>query len=492
MAPPLFGEFFFALPYLLILVSLGTSLLVFPLYGFSYRTAGFPLIFQISCYFVATLLLLLVTFWPTFGSSIQFFGLLHCTTLQLPYLLLILFTGFLSFFFYLSLNTVSFSYETAIFIFIVIGASLLLLTSSDLLLSYLSIELQSLALYVLAGSKTNSTFSTEASLKYFVLGSFASSVLLFGISLFYALLGTVNFSDSLLLLDLAPSSLQVGYYTACILIFTGLLFKVGVAPFHFWVADVYSGSPLSIFSFFALLPKIAVWGLLVKFVAYCNASFDSTLTDTFLALSLISLVVGAYGGVVQVSLKRMLAYSAIAQSGYLLLPFSFFSAFTASSNFFYLLTYALSLAPMLLILFGFTGRGVHPFVFDSIFSLKFLYRYSSLLAVFFLISVFSLAGIPPFSGFFSKIYLFAAAIWEGYYYFTLFSLILSAASTVYYLRLVRIASLLKTFQSWLFLQEVSRPFAYFISFFTFVNGFFLLIGGDLLSLLNFFCLIGFF
>lgn len=491
MAPLFLKELFFFLPYFLLITSGVVALLLFPTYGFANRLVGYPLVGQAAWYFALSILLFFPLFFLTPQVATHFLVNFEISSFYYFYQSLILLLGFFSFFFYLAPLTLrsfsSFQYEVLFFFFLILFASLILATASDLILIYLAVELQSLALYVLATSKVNSTFSTEAGLKYFVLGSFASSLLLFGIALLYGLFGTTNLlTMSTITLASLPDSLQSAGYLALLLLMVGLFFKVGAAPFHFWVPDVYSGSPLPIFAFFSLLPKVAIWALLLRLIHTAYTFSHSNFVEIFIALAFLSFLVGAYGGVIQVSLRRIFAYSAIGQAGYLILSLAFCSFFSFSTNFLYLATYTFSLLPVLLILFVLSPRGPVFFQFDSIFSLRFIRLYSPVLSTVLLLSLFSIAGVPPFSGFFSKIYLFFAALWEGYLYFTLFSLFVSAASIVYYLRLIRVLSVTRSSKSWIFLEEMGRSSAYFITFLSLANTFFFLLGGDLVNVLNFY------
>jgi NADH-quinone oxidoreductase subunit N len=482
-----YKESTFFIPQTFFLIFLVAALLLFPTYGNLHRSVGVPLSTQ-SSYFFILCLTLLFSVLPALPVFSNLLSSLFSSSFHLIYALLIFLIGFLSFFFYLThlAKIYSVGYEIVILFYLVLFSSLTLAVSNDLLIFYLSLEFQALSLYVLASSTTNSTYSTESGLKYFVLGSFASSLILLGISLVYGVIGSLNFFDiSVFLLQGISGPVSLACQISFILILVGLFFKVGVAPFHFWVPDVYTGVSLPIFAFFALLPKVAAWAFCVKFVTACLLPFALSFTDLILLVSVCSLLVGAYGAVTQISIKRVLSYSAIGHAGFLVLALSTFSYVGFISNVFYLLIYLLSLIPLLLILFTLSARGSLAITFDNITSTRFIYKFSPLLGVSFSLSLFSLAGIPPFSGFFAKLYLFLGTVSFGFYYITITALLISVASAVYYLKLVRTISIFKSFRSWMFLAEINRAVAYVLSLCVALNIFFFGVGGTLLSSLSF-------
>jgi NADH-quinone oxidoreductase subunit N len=477
-------------PYLFVVFFLLLGLSLFSSYNFYRKSSGIPIGGQISFFFTVGLLLYAILCIPYFDvpTYLNFSSFVLSSFLNAYSFLILSFTGVVLIFYRdyalrFDLN----AYELPLFILIVAFSTIFLATASDFLVLYLSLELQALALYVIAASKVNSTFATEAGLKYFVMGSFASCLLLFGISLFYGLTGVLNFSEvnTLLALDASAETNFNGILLSLVFITVGLLFKVGAAPFHFWVPDVYTGVPVVITMFFSLIPKIGAWVVLFRLANSCFLSYTTFFSSLFVCVALLSLLVGVFGGVYQTSIKRLLAFSAVSHTGYLLLGLSTFHFEGFISNLFYLFIYALSLSPIFLILGSYSSRfGVSPV--DSFYNLKSIYKFSPVLSLIFVSSLFSLAGIPPFSGFFAKLYIFYTLVDSGFVGISIIALFLSSASAVYYLKLVRFALFFKDGVTRLFLFEVSRSVAYLIVVFFFLNILFFIWGADLLLLLNYF------
>lgn len=485
-----YNECIVAVPYLFIVVFFLVSLTVFSSFNTYKRSSGVPLGSQISLFFILGLFLYTVTFLPYFLVCFytSFSNLLLSSFLGgYVFLVLSLVGVVLVFYTHYAVKFDLDSYEVPIFIILVTFSTLFLVTVSDFLSLYLGLELQALALYVLATSKVNSTFSTEAGLKYFVMGSFASCLLLFGISLLYGVTGLFNFSEISLLLLLSKSTGfdSSGFLLSFLFISTGLLFKVGAAPFHSWVPDVYSGVPLVIAMFFSVVPKIGAWVLLVRLTYSCFSVYTTFFSSFFVSVGLLSLLIGVFGAVYQVSLKRLLAFSAVSHTGYMLLGLSTFHYDGFVSNLFYLFTYVLSLAPIFLILGVYSTR-YNSTPIDSIYGLKNIYKFSPFLGLIFVSSLFSLAGLPPFCGFFGKLYIFYTLVSSGFLGVSVVALLLSAGSAVYYLKLIRFNLFFKDSVNRLFLLEINRVVAYAIVILFFLNISFFAWGADFLLLLNYF------
>lgn len=485
-----FNDYFVSIPYLFIIVFFLVSLVLFSSYSSYRKSGGLPLGSQISFFFILGLLQYTFAYFPYFYLSgyTSFSGLIFSPFLNVYVLLVLFFTGVVLVLY--KQYSVEFdleAYEIPIFMIIVAFSTIFLVGASDFLVLYLGLELQALALYVLATSRINSTYSTEAGLKYFVMGSFASCVLLFGISLFYGLTGLFNFSE-INLLSVTSGVEEVnfgGVLLSFIFITVGLLFKVGVAPFHSWVPDVYTGVPLVIAMFFSIIPKIGAWVLLIRLAYNCFSSYTVFFSSFFVCVGLLSLAVGVFGAVYQSSIKRLLAFSAISHAGYLVLGLSTFHFDGFVSNLFYLFVYALSLTPIFLILGTYGVRGsVAPL--DSIHNLKSIYKFSPFLGLVFVSSLFSLAGVPPFSGFFAKLYIFYTLVGSGFIGTSVIALLLSSASAVYYLKVVRFTLFFKDTTNRLFLVEVNRVVAYLIVILFLLNISFFVWGADFLLLVNYF------
>ena len=294
-------------------------------------------------------------------------------------------------------------------------ALLLLVSSYDFISAYLVIEMQALCFYVLASFTRNSAFSTEAGLKYFISGSFISGLLLFGCSLLYGTLGTLNFNNlSLLLsfpLDAEFDGLKNMVLVGVLFIFISLLFKIAAAPFHFWSPDVYEGSPLSTTVIFSVVPKVIIFSFLIK----CVNSFSLIVfefQEFFIFIGLVSVFVGTFFAIRQKRLKRLIIYSSIAQVGFLVAALSTNSLDGFVSIYFFLLIYILTsiLIWIYITQFYSSQKEVNLFElknFSSIFlsNLSSYFKSDKIASVSFILIFFSIAGIPPLSGFLAKIFI---------------------------------------------------------------------------------------
>lgn len=488
-----YNEFAFLLPQLFVIVFFLLGLLVFSAYSSFRRSSGVALGIQAGYFFVLGILLFTVLLLPyVYVPLTTSFSSLLFSSFVSAYVLLILVSTCVVVVLY-NVSVAHFdldTFEVPFFIVVVAVSTAVVASASDFLVLYLGLELQALSLYVLATSRVNSTFSTEAGLKYFVMGSFASCLLLFGISIVYGLSGLVNFNEinAFLLLSLSYHNVEFsGFLLAFLFIAIGLLFKVGAVPFHSWVPDVYTGVPLVISMFFSVVPKIAAWVLLVRLSASCFLVYISFFSSFFAIVGVVSLLVGVFGGVYQTSLKRLLAYSAISHTGYLLLGLSVFHFDGFVANFVYLFTYVLSLLPVFLV-FGFYSSRNSKMPVDSLYGLSSIYKQSPILGLVLVASFFSLAGVPPFSGFFTKLYVFYLLINHASYTVGAIALFLSAASAVYYLKLIRFNLFFKDNLNRFLLLEMPRSVAYCTIVLFFLNVSFFAWGADLLLTINFYYL----
>lgn len=331
------------------------------------------------------------------------------------------------------------NFEYLILILSAVLGLLFLVMSYDMLSLYLAIELQSLCLYVLAASKKDSSFSTEAGLKYFILGSFSSALLLFGISVLYGATGTTNFDNFYLLLsgiELNDFLLTSFVEKGLLAISAAFLFKIAAAPFHMWSPDVYEGSPTSSTIFFAVVPKLALFTIFLRLFQTIFSSFEETLNLAFLLFSICSVIVGSFVALRQKKLKRLLAYSSISHVGYILLAFSANSLEGTQSLFFYLIIYMLTslcIWSIVLSLDTKTNLQRSKTLIDlaSISSSNALVGFTALLAF------FSLAGVPPLAGFFAKMEIFLAALGSSLFFASLIAILSSVISSFYYVRLIK-------------------------------------------------------
>jgi len=308
---------------------------------------------------------------------------------------------------------------------------LIMISAYDLIVFYLGLELQSLCLYILASFKTEEEKSTEAGLKYFVLSALSTGILLYGCSLIYGFTGSTNFEIISLNLNSESSASVFGI----VFIIVGLAFKISAVPFHMWTPDVYEGSPTSVTSFFALIPKIAALSVFIRFmyVPFSNA-IDQWQT-IIIFLSIASMILGAVAAIGQHNIKRLIAYSSIGHMGYALAGISVGTNAGVQSSLSYLTIYLI----MNLGIFGciFMMKRENIF-YENINDLSGLSKNHPRLALSFLIMLFSLAGIPPLAGFFAKFYIFMAVIESEMYFLAIIGLLTTVVSTFYYLRIVKI------------------------------------------------------
>lgn len=332
-------------------------------------------------------------------------------------------------------------FEYLILLLSAILGLMLLVSSFDMLSLYLSMEMQSLCLYVLAASKKDSSFSMEAGLKYFIIGSFSSGLLLFGISLLYISTGTTNFAHlELLFFENMTDSTFLKSSLEKSLFFLGaaFFFKIAAAPFHFWSPDVYEGSPLSSTVFFAIVPKIALFTVFIRLFQTVFLSFEASISFFLLIFSLCSVVFGSFTALSQKKLKRLLAFSSISHVGYLLLAFSINSIEGTQSLFFYLVIYLLTSLCIWSIFIGLSTFD-NNFKSRTIGDLSSLSTINPLLALTAIFSFFSLASIPPLVGFLAKIEIFINSLSVHTFFPSFFLILSSVVSCFYYIRLIKIS-----------------------------------------------------
>ena len=344
------------------------------------------------------------------------------------------------------------SFEYWVLILISLLALFLILHSFDLLSMYLIIELQSLSFYVLASFKRSSEFSTEAGLKYFVLGAFSSAFLLFGSSLLYGLTGLTNFYDFTILFSgflLEKSLFIFGVFIGLMFLLTALFFKLSVSPFHMWSPDVYEGSPTSTTAFFSIFPKVVISTLLLKIFFISFHDFFQIWRFIFISGSFLSLLFGSLGAFVQKKWKRFLAYSSINHIGFVLMGFLSGELFSSFSILMYLFIYIWTMFAIFSLIID-----LRVCEFPSSNQIRYMREITSLgkinpfLSFSLILILFSMAGIPPLSGFFSKVFVILVGIQSGAYNLVIFSVIMSSIACFYYIRII---------QSMYFVQVVKWP-----------------------------------
>lgn len=313
---------------------------------------------------------------------------------------------------------------------------MLLVSSYNFISFYLAIELVSLSSYILAASQKKSVFSTEAALKYFVLGAIGSGFILFGSSLIYLYTGSLNFGTISLIFSNISDLMKIsGALYGFIFLLAGILFKIGAAPFHMWLPDVYEGSPNNITALFSIVPKIAFIGILIRlfFDTFHHVSFYF---ENIIYISCISsLLIGSIATLRQKKIKRLMAYSSISHVGYILLAFVSNNLMNIQYIIFYLIIYIL-MTVNLWIVFISLRKNNRPVKYIT--DLTNLLENNKMLTMILVFTLFSMMGIPPFAGFFSKFFIIYSAVNGGYFGLALFAILLSTIGAFYYLRLIKI------------------------------------------------------
>ena len=376
---------------------------------------------------------------------------------------------------YLNLKSV-YQYEFSLLLLFSISGLSVLALSNDILTIFIALELQGLSFYLLATFYWSSEFNTEAGLKYFVLGSFSSCLLLFGFSLIYSVLGCITFETiQLLLNDHYNFSLAL---FGLFFILSAFLFKVGAVPFHMWLCDVYEGSLTPVTLFFAAVPKIVIFYMLLKLL-FSVFSNESSFWSLFCQISgFFSIAVASIAALFQKKTKRLLAFSAISHAGFLLLAVSCFSFFSLRSIFFYLLVYIF----MNLSIFSIILATTHSYILKYLIHWTYFFNRNAVLAVTFSILLLSLAGIPPLSGFYSKLLVMMTLVYQSQYTIALLTAILSCIASYYYIRLIKIFFFGTSVEGvWVSVQ--SRPLEFCIAIFSTIVVF-LLASSDFILLLS--------
>ncbi len=311
---------------------------------------------------------------------------------------------------------------------------LMMLSANDLISLYIGLELQSLALYVVAAFRRDTLRSTEAGLKYFVLGSLASGMLLYGCSMIYGFVGTTSFEGLAQALS-AGGTPSIGLIIGLVFLATGIAFKMSAVPFHMWTPDVYEGAPTPVTAFFAVAPKIAALGLFVRVMVGPFGELVAEWQQIIVFISIASMVLGAFAAINQQNIKRLMAYSSIGHVGYALVGLAPGTEEGVRGVLIYLAIYLfMNVGTFAVIL---CMRQKNRMV-EGISDLAGLSRTHPVMAVMMAIFMFSLAGIPPLAGFFGKLYVFLAAVEAGLYTLAVIGVVTSVVSAFYYLRIVKI------------------------------------------------------
>ena len=332
---------------------------------------------------------------------------------------------------YLKKNQIYFFEYPVLLIFSILGM-LVMISANDLIILYISIELQSLSLYVLVALRRGSIKGSEAALKYFILGSIASAVILYGCSMVYSVVGATNYEIIKQFSNQSFDNLILSL--GLVLIISGVAFKLSAAPFHMWTPDVYEGSPTSVTTVLITLPKLAALIVLVNLLLYPFQNQTITWVPIIIIISILSMAIGSISALKQDNLKRLFAFSTIANIGYVMIGLASVNDEAIKASFLYMFIYTLA------------TLGVFSFIMIlrredrqlvTVSDISGLSRSKPLLALSVAILLLSLAGIPPFGGFFGKLFIFTAAIEAGKLYLAIAGVIFSVISAYYYLKIIK-------------------------------------------------------
>jgi NADH-quinone oxidoreductase subunit N len=317
----------------------------------------------------------------------------------------------------------------AVLIFALAG-SVMMTEFGNLIILFLGIETLSIALYVLAGSHKEAITSNEATLKYFLMGSFLSGFLLFGIALLYGAAGSLNMEEISRHTLRESGNLSPLFRAGLFLIIIGLAFKIAIVPFHFWAPDVYEGTPTLLTAFMATVVKVASIVALFRLFNNCFSSIRDVWEPTLWILAVLTILVGNFTGLYQPNLKRMLAYSSISHSGYMMLAILAFSIRSSGALLLYAASYSVATVTAFGILILIRGEKGN----DMYTSFEGISKKNPVEAICLTIALLSLTGIPPLAGFMAKYYLFTTAIEQGYLWLVIIAVLGSAISVVYYFK----------------------------------------------------------
>jgi NADH-quinone oxidoreductase subunit N len=322
-------------------------------------------------------------------------------------------------------------FEYAVLVLLSTVGMMILISAGDLIMLYLGLELMSLALYVVAASNRDNAKSTEAGLKYFVLGALSSGMLLYGSSLVYGFTGTVNFAG----IAAAAKVGNIGLIFGLVFLLAGLCFKVSAVPFHMWTPDVYEGAPTPVTAFFASAPKVAALAVFTRVTLTAFPGVVLQWQQVVVFVSIASMVLGSFAAIGQTNIKRLMAYSSIGHMGFALVGLAAGTVEGAQGVLVYIAIYvAMTLGSFAVILT--MKRNGHPV--ETIADFAGLSRTNPVLAFVFAMLLFSLAGVPPLAGFFAKFYVFVAAVKAGLFTLAVIGVLASVVGAYYYLMIVKL------------------------------------------------------
>ena len=308
-----------------------------------------------------------------------------------------------------------------------------MVSSNSLLALYIGVELQSLALYVMAAFNRDSLRASEAGLKYFVLGAISSGLLLYGISMLYGFTGSMNFTQIAAAIEANGAS--SGVIAGMVFILCGLGFKISAAPFHMWTPDVYEGAPTPVTAFFAGAPKFAAIALIARLLMGPFGGIEDQWQQVIIVLAVLSMAVGAIGALQQTNIKRLMAYSSIANMGFALVPLAAGGEAGVRGMLIYMSIYVITVIGVFACILQ---MRIRDGMVEQLTDLSGLSKNNRPMALMLSAFMFSLMGIPPLLGFFGKWFAFAPAFTQGLIWLAIFALVISVIAAAYYLRIVKI------------------------------------------------------
>ena len=311
---------------------------------------------------------------------------------------------------------------------------MLMASATNMMTMYVGVELMSLSIYVLAAFARDELRSSEAGLKYFVLGALASGLLLYGVSLVYGFSGTMDFGKlATVLAD--PTKVSAGLVVGLVFIVAGLAFKVSAVPFHMWTPDVYEGAPTPVTAFMGTAPKVAAMALLLRVMVTPFGHLLAQWQQLIVLVSIASMLLGALAAISQSNIKRLMAYSSIGHIGYALIGLAAGTANGVRGVLFYLFTYVFMNAGTFACILAMRRRGRYV---EGISDLAGLSRTDPVMAMWLAVFMFSMAGIPPFAGFLGKYFVFTAAVQQGMWSLAVIGVLTSVIGAFYYIRIIKV------------------------------------------------------
>jgi NADH-quinone oxidoreductase subunit N len=326
-------------------------------------------------------------------------------------------------------------FEYAVLVLLATAGMSMMISANDLISLYLGLELQSLALYVMAALRRDDVRSSEAGLKYFVLGALSSGMLLYGASLIYGFTGSTAFANIAASAQIAGAGQDIGLIIGLVFLLVGIAFKISAVPFHMWTPDVYEGAPTPVTTFLAAAPKVAAVALLMRVTFGAFPGIEPQWQQVVTALAIASMGLGAFAAIGQTNIKRLLAYSAIGNIGYMLIGVAAGTPEGVRGVIIYLVIYvAMTVGAFACVLSMRRPGGM----VEDIDELSGLAQNNLGMATMLAVVMFSMAGIPPLAGFFAKFYVFAAAVKQGMWPLAVFGVLASVVGAYYYVRIVKV------------------------------------------------------